>query len=66
MACKVRDEITARYVSAVQDVESARIGTFSKAEAAEAQLVVIRNELVQHDSLCWCSVLQRKTKLQPI
>jgi hypothetical protein len=54
VTCKVRDALTTRYVAAVQDLETARAGTFATAEEAEKKLTDVRRELREHDADCDC------------
>jgi hypothetical protein len=48
--CKVRDALMTRYVAAVQEADTARTGSFAKAEAAEKILSDVRRELREHDA----------------
>jgi hypothetical protein len=54
VTCKVRDSLTTRYVAAVQEVDTARTGTFVRANAAEKMLSDVRRELREHDARCDC------------
>jgi hypothetical protein len=54
VTCKVRDALTTRYVAAVEEVDTARTGTFVRANAAENILNDVRRELREHDARCDC------------
>ena len=55
MACKVRDEITTRYVKAVQKAADEHRGAFSGIGEADKALADVIRELKDHDAACECA-----------
>jgi hypothetical protein len=55
MGCKVRDEITTRYVKAVQKAADEHRGAFGGTRKADKALAEVIRELKDHDAACKCA-----------
>ena len=55
MACKIRDEITTRYVTVVQNVAEEHRGAFGSTAEADQALADVLRELKEHDAVCKCA-----------